>query len=727
MSTLKSEILTAVCVAILVSFSAEDARTVHGAEENPVAPRRPEIPVVEAALELENPIDRFLQRDYSQQNIDVQNVVSDRVFARRVYEDLVGLLPKPEELDAFLNDTRPDKRHRLVRKLLSDRRNYAEHWMTFWNDALRNAYRGTGFIDDGRRQVTGWLFGSLYENKPYNQFVHELINPVDGSEGFIKGIVWRGTVNASQRRELQAAQTISQVFMGTNLKCASCHDSFLNSWRLSDAYGLANVFADQPLETFECNKPNGEFASIKFLYPQLGQIDAKAPRDVRIKQLADAMTGPQNGRLTRTIVNRLWAIFFGHGLVEPVDDMEQPAWNRDLLDWLAADLAEHDYDLKHTMQLICTSRAYQLPSVGFPSPEDSEYKFRGPFVKRMSGEQFLDAVAVFTGVWPQASGQMISRDGRGQGGQLTDVAHVLAPKHRSDYHFDAQWIWNDAQAAQATLGGTLYLRRGVELAAIPQSARAVVTCDNSFKMFVNGKEVAAGENWQRPTVVDLQPHLEAGRNVIAVQATNGADKDKTPQESSNPAGFLFHAAIRFQDGRQMVLETDAEWLCTPEIFSNWEQSDFAPQGWQHAVVVADVDGGPWQVREKLITAIIMHETKIRAALIMDDALTRALGRSNREQVVTRRESVATTLQALELTNGGTLDGVLKQGAENWLKRFRTDSDALVRGVYSQALGREPSPEELQISRELVGAPPTAEGIQDLLWGVIMLPEFQLIY
>ena len=124
---------------------------------------------------------------------------------------------------------------------------------------------------------------------PYNQFVYELLNPKPESEGFIRGIIWRGVVNASQQREMQAAQNVSQVFLGTNLKCASCHDSYINHWKLKDAYGLAAIFADGDLEIHKCNKPVGELATSQFIYPELGSIDATAPRPKRLEQLANLM------------------------------------------------------------------------------------------------------------------------------------------------------------------------------------------------------------------------------------------------------------------------------------------------------------------------------------------------------------------------------------------------------------------------------------------------------
>src|SRR5438552_2428619 len=306
--------------------------------------------------------------------------------ARRASFDLVGLPAAPAELAVFEADARADKRERFVEGLLADRAAYTAHWLTFWNDLLRNAYHGTGFIDGGRKQITGWLYAALYENKPYDRFVHELVSPPErsGSEGFAYGIKWRGTVNESQRREIQAAQSVAQVFLGTNLKCASCHDSFVNHWKLTEAYALASVFADAPLELHRCDQPTGTAASVGFLYPQLGGIDRAASRVDRQRQLANLLVLPENGRLARTIVNRLWARLFGRGLVEPLDNMDAEPWHQDLLDFLAADLADHSYDLKHTLRLLATSRAYQLPAAGEGRSDapDESFVFRGPLVKR---------------------------------------------------------------------------------------------------------------------------------------------------------------------------------------------------------------------------------------------------------------------------------------------------------------------------------------------------------
>ena len=352
----------------------------------PIKPREVKLPEGPE----KNPIDRILANYLKANNVEPNSTVSDRVFARRAFLDTIGLLPSSYELINFISSDDELKRSNLVEELLNDSNNYAEHWITFWNDCFRNSYTRQ-YHGGGGGKITDWLKKSLIENKPYDQFVKELINPVKGSDGFIKGISWRGTVNASQVNEMQAAQNVAQVFMGLNIKCASCHDSFINDWTLKQTYSFASIFSDSPMDIHRCDKPTGEKATPAFLYPEIGEIDPLAKRPDRVRQLAEIITSKKNGRLSRTVVNRLWAIFFGRGLVEPVDEMDNPTWNQDLLDWLAMDFVNHGYNLKHTIALILTSKAYQMPSVPLDEESD-EYIFRGPVVKRMSAEQFLDGI-----------------------------------------------------------------------------------------------------------------------------------------------------------------------------------------------------------------------------------------------------------------------------------------------------------------------------------------------
>ncbi len=364
----------------------------------PLAPRAVAVPDVEGIHDSKNPIDRLIAAYFAERKIEAPALVDDRGFARRAYLDLIGLLPAEQELADFESSRKKDKRERLVNDLLADRRSYAEHWMTFWNDTLHNDFQGTGYIDGGREQITGWLYSSLHDNKPYDAFTRELVSGTGGAAGFIKGIVWRGAATANQTAPMQAARDVSQVFMGVNLKCASCHDSFVSSWKLADAYGLASAFSESPLELVRCDVPQGKTAEVRFLFPELGAIDAAAPLADRQARIAELVVSPQNGPFARMAVNRVWGALMGRGLSEPTDVLENEPWSADVLDWLAGDFAANGYDLQRLIAQIATSAAYQLASNTAIEGEGG-YFFRGPAVRRISAEQFYDAMSRVTGLW----------------------------------------------------------------------------------------------------------------------------------------------------------------------------------------------------------------------------------------------------------------------------------------------------------------------------------------
>ncbi|WP_373496249.1 DUF1549 domain-containing protein [Aquiflexum sp.] len=357
-------------------------------------PRKPNLP--KSTVGFENPVDLWVDLYFKENGITWQQTVDDKTYLRRIYLDVVGLVPSPSELESFNLDDRPDKRDIWLRDLLDRKEDYAQHWLTFWNDILRNDYTGTGYITKGRYNITDWLYKSLQENKPYHQLVRELLNPTEESKGFIEGIRWRGTVNASQRTEMQAAQNVGQVILGLNLKCASCHDSFISDWKLEEAYAFANIFADSTLELSRCDIPTGKMAGTKILWEELGEIDSTATRSEKLRQLSDYLVQPANGRMYRTMVNRVWKQMMGRGIVEPVDEMDNEPWSQDLLDWLASEFVDKNYDLKGLIYLIASSRIYQSGSIGVKSPDllfSEDYKFTGMVRRRLTAEQFSDAIS----------------------------------------------------------------------------------------------------------------------------------------------------------------------------------------------------------------------------------------------------------------------------------------------------------------------------------------------
>jgi hypothetical protein len=188
-------------------------------------------------------------------------------------------------------------------------------------------------------------------------------------------------------------------------------------------------------------------------------------------------------------------------------------------------------------------------------------------------------------------------------------------------------------------------------------------------------------------------------------------------------------AARLRGGEALSIVSDASWLWSRAKSNGWEKLKVDPSGWQAAVELGGANMSPWKLAAKLDQTMSLADVHgaVRASLVVADPLMVALGRPNREQVTTSRQSAATTLQGLELTNGETLNKILKRGAEKWLANNKRSSGELVTEVFARSLGRKPTPNELKLATELVGDPVKEEGVEDLLWSVAMLPEFQLIY
>jgi hypothetical protein len=475
----------------------------------------------------------------------------------------------------------------------------------------------------------------------------------------------------------------------------------------------------------------GQTAPRKFLFPQLGAFEDSTNRVERLDRLARLFVQPKNGRLTRTIVNRLWARLLGRGLIEPVDEMDGRPWDTDLLDWLAGDLAANGYDLKHTLALIATARAYRLPSVGGQEQPSDAFVFQGPVVKRLTAEQYADAVSTLTGVWHRWPAN-------------PEIDFGLPDRSAIPPFPAASWIWNMENAGAGAPPGTIYFRKTLNIVKVPATALAVAAADNRFTLFVNGHEAGSGDDWNRPRLIDLQPHLRPGHNVLAVAATNGEVKEGDP--TPNPAGLLLAVWLgppqpdrnrkvtpqshRRSDRGDVVtaLGTGSDWCCSTQKLENWHQPEFNDASWHKAAVVGGPATAPWNAEARMLVAWSQGSQvdRVRASLVASDPLLSALGRPGREQVVTSRPTVATTLQGLELANGATLAAQLDRGARRLVEGSTPSAQALADQLYRQALGRAPTRSERQLACAAIGSPPRHEGIADLLWALSLLPEFQLV-
>ncbi|WP_339715278.1 DUF1549 domain-containing protein [uncultured Kriegella sp.] len=663
--------------------------------EAPLALVKPELPKVDGQS---HPVDQLIGSYFEKNSVDWSETIDDRTFIRRVYMDVIGLLPEPEAISEFANDSNPEKRSVLIDTLLADTHNYTQNWLSFWNDLLRNDYSGTGFITGGRKQITDWLYTSLEENKPYDQMVKELVDPTDVSEGFIKGIQWRGVVNASQRTEMQAAQNIGQSLLGVNVKCASCHNSFVSNLTLGETYGFASIFADSVLELNRCDKPLGKMAKVNFLYPELGDVEAESVKE-RLEKLSEVIIKPENGRLYRTITNRFWKRLMGRGIVEPADEMDNTPWDTDLLDWLASDFIASGYNLKHLMKRIMTSKAYQLPTAHYEKLEDikSDYVFTGPVLRRMSAEQFSDAVSQV--IKPMYAAVAFNP----KGGELPS-SRIW---HR-EIKFDRDVLPEP---------GKRYFRKTIVLPNKEiRNAKVLVSVDHSHTLYINDKKASEGSDWTKVYRSDVTSLLLKGKNTIAIEGINEGT-------IANPAGILFSMKITYADSSDVIINSDKSWKSTAEEPNkSWTNVAFDDSEWAEVRNFGTANWG-----ELIDFSFEEHDGEFaRASLVKQHPFMKALGRPSRENVATSRDDQATLLQALELTNGEFFNKVLEEGAGQWLKRYGNNSEKIVDELYQKSLGRQPTGEEKEIMLAVLGNQPQQEALQDIFWSTLILPEFQFI-
>ncbi len=350
-----------------------------------------------------NDIDRFVAAKWRAYKVRPAKAASEFDLVRRFYLDLAGLIPTFEQIDAYVSAPRRNRNRKLIDRLLASPR-YADHWTIFWGDLLReqSQIRGTekGVFRDYLRSVLG-------DNVPYNRWVADLITATGTTrDNLAVAFILR---NRADPDELTIAAT--QVFLGTQLKCAQCHDHPFEPWKRSDFLGMRGFWEGTRRRFAFTEKVvrRGEETAVRFekIAPQQEGtgvfLTGKTSDMGRGREgLAELLTAPGNPYFSRVAVNRLWAKLMGRGLVEPVDGFR--ADNRpshpELLDWLAREFIDTGYDMKHIIRLICSSRTYQLAAVGgFIGDRSAE----GPLfermpLRRMTAEQLHDSILVSCGL-----------------------------------------------------------------------------------------------------------------------------------------------------------------------------------------------------------------------------------------------------------------------------------------------------------------------------------------
>ncbi len=359
-------------------------------------------------------VDEPILKQWRRMNLAPSPRASDEEWLRRVYLDLTGTLPSPADIASFKANASPGKDADLVDKLL-DSEEYAALFAQKWADILRvkrgnqpERARGTFLFYD-------WIRTAMREDKPYDQFVREIVTAL-GTEENCPPVVWYKDLQTAD----QFVDNVSQVFLGSRLQCAQCHHHPYEKWSQDDYWGVAAFFGrvarkPSPVPGIlvqnnnnqrqivylrstgnVINKRTNKPARPRPLDSEVLEVDPE--RDTR-HQLVDWMTKPANPFLAPSVANRYWSFFFTKGLVDPVDDfrVSNPPSNPELLNALANDLVRYGWSLKRLCRVLTTSEAYRLSSDPIPANQEDRQSFARHYPKRMPAEVFLDAVCQVTG------------------------------------------------------------------------------------------------------------------------------------------------------------------------------------------------------------------------------------------------------------------------------------------------------------------------------------------
>ncbi|MCH7987630.1 MAG: DUF1553 domain-containing protein, partial [Planctomycetes bacterium] len=352
-----------------------------------------------------NLIDKAVFAKLTLLGIPPSQIADDATFLRRVSIDIAGTMPTAEEAAAFLADKDPAKRDKLIDTLL-DSREYADYFANKWNLVLRNKKR-KGEDLEGTYAFYRWIWNSLYENKPYDRFVSDILT-ASGEARFNPAVVWYREVDQVNEQ----VEDTAQLFLGLRIQCARCHHHPFEKWSQNDYYGLAAFFSrvgkkNVPGATGGRNNRdrrvfhNEGIASAK--NPRNGQtlkptglgyepLVIAPDRDPRV-YLANWLADKDNPFFAKALVNRYWKHFFSRGIVDPEDDMRatNPPANPELLDKLAKDFIESKFDLKHLIRTICRSSTYQLSSLPNEYNLKDKQNFSRYYPKRLTAEVLYDS------------------------------------------------------------------------------------------------------------------------------------------------------------------------------------------------------------------------------------------------------------------------------------------------------------------------------------------------
>lgn len=350
-----------------------------------------------------NYIDELVYNKLLQLQFQPSNLSGDREFMRRVSLDVTGLLPDPDEVEAFVADVSADKRARLIDELLESEQ-HAAYWAQKWGDLMRLSKKqlGAGPVYKFNR----WLVNAVASNQPYDEFARDVLTARGSSLVHPQANYFRAAGDT-----FDAMETTSQLFLGSRIQCAKCHNHPFERWTQNNYYGLAAFFnrverrkSDRADELFVFASSAGEVTHpatkqvMQPWAPKAGTMELADGLDRR-EAFADWLTSKDNPFFARVEANRIWSYLMGRGIVEPFDDFRDtnPPSNPPLLDALAKDFVGSGYDRRHLLRTILNSRTYQASSQSTPLNRSDHRYFSHYQARMLTAEQLVDALGSVTG------------------------------------------------------------------------------------------------------------------------------------------------------------------------------------------------------------------------------------------------------------------------------------------------------------------------------------------
>ncbi len=714
-------------------------------------------------------IDALLQKGYEEQGIQANPPASDEVFVRRIYLDIIGRIPTEQETLAFLESEHPRKRVRLINQLLNSE-GYVSNYYNYWADILRAKTRlnGAGASRPAGIAYSEWIKDSLRDNTPYDLFVRQMVSA--------SGNTWDNPEVGYYLRDygmpLDNLAITTQVFLGTQIVCAQCHNHPFDTWTQMDYYHLSaytygmqgtngspndgaamKMAKRSDMDTMGAGKGDLRRAFSEILKPvrfnnvlerervlQLphdykyedakpkDRVDPQVPfgpdatvsgADHPVHAFADWLTSTENPRFTTVIANRLWKKAFGLALIEPLDDMREDtvAMNPELMTFLEKKMKDFNYDMKAFLKMVYNTQAYQRMA----SPEEvalgETYYFPGPILRRMTAEQIWDSVVAMVVENPEAPNLEVALNKKRQMLEVELIAKSVYDQSPEQFLKNGYEIANLQQKLAADLQATQ------ENLAAARDAKD----EKGVKAAIREASRIRGQLADQIETVVYKDGLKGKFAEVAVNSTG--------EEADAFLGELVDVLNREYGETEQGMDAAAEdrrGFVRSLVDSMLAEDKAALKDWQRQREQEEVEA--WSVdtpkeKSSYKTFTKLREKLDRASDIESPAprghFLREFGQSDREVVDNANDQAAIT-QALSLLNGPAISAMTsrysllsRQIAQEETREGKIDS------LFLTMLSRYPTNEEFDLVKDSLDSDDNL-GLAGLTWTLLNTRQFLFI-